>query len=72
VVLVDSSVWIDLLREVQTPQTHILRQLLPRREAALTAVIATEIRSESAISLTHSQRDTNAHSSRPHAALQCR
>ena len=43
VVLVDSSVWIDLLRDVQTPQTHILRQLLPRREAALTAVIYQEI-----------------------------
>lgn len=43
VILVDSSVWIDLLREVQTPQTLALRELLPRREAALTAVIYQEI-----------------------------
>ena len=42
-VLVDSSVWIDLLREAETPQTHILRQLLPRRGAALTAVVYQEI-----------------------------
>lgn len=43
VVLVDSSVWIDLLRDVQTPQTFALRELLSRREAALTAVIYQEI-----------------------------
>jgi len=43
VVLVDSSVWIDLLRDAETPQTQILRQLLPRRGAALTAVIYQEI-----------------------------
>ena len=43
VVLVDSSVWIDLLRDAETPQTHILRQLLTRRGAALTAVIYQEI-----------------------------
>jgi len=43
VVLVDSSVWIDLLRDVQTAQTLALRELLPRREAALTAVIYQEI-----------------------------
>jgi hypothetical protein len=43
VILVDSSVWIDLLRDVQTPQTLVLRELLPRREAALTAVIYQEI-----------------------------
>jgi hypothetical protein len=43
VILVDSSVWIDLLRDVQTPQTLALRELLPRREAALTAVIYQEI-----------------------------
>ena len=43
VILVDSSVWIDLLRDVQTPQTLVLRGLLPRREAALTAVIYQEI-----------------------------
>lgn len=42
-VLVDSSVWIDLLRDVRTPQTTILRELLPRREAALTAVVYQEI-----------------------------
>ncbi len=43
VILVDSSVWIDLLRDVQTPQTLALRELLPRRAAALTAVIYQEI-----------------------------
>ena len=43
VILVDSSVWIDLLREVKTPQTHVLRELLVQREAALTAVIYQEI-----------------------------
>jgi len=43
VVLVDSSVWIDLLRDMQTPQTLALRELLTRREAALTAVIYQEI-----------------------------
>ena len=43
VILVDSSVWIDLLRDVQTAQTLALRELLPRREAALTAVIYQEI-----------------------------
>ncbi len=43
VILVDSSVWIDLLRNVQTPQTHALRELLPRREAALAPVIYQEI-----------------------------
>ena len=32
-----------MLRDVKTPQTQILRQLLPRREAALTAVIYQEI-----------------------------
>jgi predicted nucleic acid-binding protein len=32
-----------LLRDVQTPQTLALRELLPRREAALTAVIYQEI-----------------------------
>lgn len=43
VVLVDSSVWIDLLRDLQTPQTLILRKLLAQREAALSAVIYQEI-----------------------------
>lgn len=42
-ILVDSSVWIDLLRDVQSPQTLALRALLPRREAALTAVVYQEI-----------------------------
>ena len=42
-ILVDSGVWIDLLRDVQTPKTLALRELLPRREAALTAVIYQEI-----------------------------
>jgi len=43
VILVDSSVWIDLLRDVQTAQTVALRELLPRREAALTAVVYQEV-----------------------------
>lgn len=43
VILVDSSVWIDLLRDVQTPQTLALRELLPRRRAALAPVIYQEI-----------------------------
>lgn len=43
VILVDSSVWIDLLRDMQTPQTLALRELLPQREAALTAVVYQEI-----------------------------
>ncbi len=43
VILVDSSVWIDLLRDVKTPQTLVLRELLDQREAALTAVIYQEI-----------------------------
>lgn len=43
VTLVDSSAWIDLLRDVSTPQTLALRELLPKREAALTAVIYQEI-----------------------------
>ena len=43
VVLVDSSVWIDLLRDVQTAQTLALRQLLPKGEAALAPVIYQEI-----------------------------
>ncbi|MDO8412912.1 MAG: PIN domain-containing protein [Gallionellaceae bacterium] len=42
-ILVDSSVWIDLLRDIKTPQTLALRELLPRREAAVTAVIYQEI-----------------------------
>ena len=43
VVLVDSSVWIDLLRGKDTPQTGLVRELLPRREAALTPVVYQEI-----------------------------
>ena len=42
-VLVDSSVWIDLLRNAQTAQTLALRQLLPEGEAALAPVIYQEI-----------------------------
>ena len=42
-VLVDSSVWIDLLRDAQTPQTLALRELLLRSEAALAPVIYQEI-----------------------------
>ena len=43
VVLVDSSVWIDLLRGDETRQTILVRELLPRREAALTPVVYQEI-----------------------------
>ena len=43
VVLVDSSVWIDLLRDAKTTQVKALRELLPRREAALAPVIYQEI-----------------------------
>ena len=43
VVLVDSSVWIDLLRDVQTAPTLALRQLLPEGEVALAPVIYQEI-----------------------------
>ena len=42
-ILVDSSVWIDLLRDIQTQQTLALHELLSRREAALTSVIYQEI-----------------------------
>ena len=42
-VLVDSSVWIDLLRDAKTPQTLALRRLLPDGEAALAPVIYQEI-----------------------------
>ena len=42
-VLVDSSVWIDLLRSHATPQVAVLRDLLAADEAALTPVIYQEI-----------------------------
>jgi hypothetical protein len=42
-VLVDSSVWIDLLRNRVTSQTVILRRLLPDNEAGLTPVIYQEV-----------------------------
>lgn len=42
-VLVDSSVWIDLLRDEESAQTLALRELLPRGEAALAPVIYQEI-----------------------------
>ena len=51
-VLVDSSVWIDLLRGEDTRQTLFVRELLPRREAALTPVVYQEIR-QGARSPTH-------------------
>ena len=38
-VLVDSSVWVDLLRDARTAQTLALRRLLPEGEAALAPVI---------------------------------
>jgi predicted nucleic acid-binding protein len=43
VVLVDSSVWIDLLRGRETAQTHALRKLVQADEAALAPVIYQEI-----------------------------
>lgn len=42
-ILVDSSVWIDLLRRRTTPQTGRLRQLLADNQAAITSVIYQEI-----------------------------
>jgi predicted nucleic acid-binding protein len=43
VILVDSSVWIDLLRQHNTPQTHHLRELLGADQSAITSVIYQEI-----------------------------
>ncbi len=42
-VLVDSAVWIDLLRNQTTPQTDALRKLLVTNDAALAPVIYQEI-----------------------------
>ena len=42
-VIVDSSVWIDLLRACATPQTTALRKLLEENEAALVPVVYQEI-----------------------------
>ena len=42
-VLVDSSVWIDLLRNQSTPPTVILRKLLEDNAPALTPVVYEEI-----------------------------
>jgi hypothetical protein len=42
-VLVDSSVWIDFLRDRATSQTAILRQLLQANHAAIAPVIYQEI-----------------------------
>lgn len=42
-VLVDSSVWIDLLRGHESAQTRTLRQLIAKDEAALAPVIYQEI-----------------------------
>jgi predicted nucleic acid-binding protein len=43
VVLVDSSVWIDLLRARETAATRALREILAKDEAALAPVIYQEI-----------------------------
>jgi predicted nucleic acid-binding protein len=43
VVLVDTSVWIDLLRGQDTRETRVVRTLLASDEAALTPVIYQEI-----------------------------
>ena len=42
-VLVDTTVWIDLLREQRTPATAVLMRLLDMGEAAVTPVIVQEI-----------------------------
>ncbi len=42
-ILVDSSVWIDLLRKKPTPQTKRLRDLLQSNQAAIAPVIYQEI-----------------------------
>lgn len=42
-VLVDSSVWIDLLRGLDTPQARALRGLVALNEAALAPVVYQEI-----------------------------
>jgi predicted nucleic acid-binding protein len=42
-VLVDSSIWIDLLRQRTTVRTAILRRLLATNRAALTPVVYQEI-----------------------------
>lgn len=51
--LVDSSVWIDFLRDLQTPEVGFLRRLLNDGEAALAAVVVQELlqgaRSEAAL-----------------------
>jgi len=43
VILVDSSVWIDLLRKKSTPQTQRLRDLLQYNQAAVAPVIYQEV-----------------------------
>lgn len=42
-VLVDTAVWIDFLRDLQTPATRQLRRLVAAEEAALAPVIMQEI-----------------------------
>lgn len=42
-VLVDTTVWVDLLREQRTPPTRQLRRLLDRNEAAIAPVIYQEL-----------------------------
>ena len=42
-VLVDTTVWVDLLREQQTLPTRNLRRLLDRNEAAIAPVIFQEL-----------------------------
>lgn len=43
VVLVDSTVWVDLLRRGDTPHTVALRQLLTAGEAALSFLVYQEV-----------------------------
>lgn len=42
-VLVDSSVWIDLLRAAESPRVALLRSLLEEGEAALAPVVLQEV-----------------------------
>ena len=42
-VLVDTTVWIDLLRGIETPATALLRELLDQGRAAVAPVIVQEL-----------------------------
>ena len=42
-ILVDSSVWVDYLRDIETPQTARLEELLSRERLAVGDLILTEV-----------------------------